>query len=293
MAKLHGNNTWYTNIYFWRRWSGKTQQAVIDAYEAYQRGETVISNIWLDFYHIRFVKTKDLVPILYEIAEYCNEVSMPSNAPLNMLKDYGMKKKKMKNIKKFFILWDEIWKNLNARNWQKNFKDDEILIDMLTEPRKYWLTIIWIAQSWKFIDAQFRNITEDWFLFSRTWGWIFERMNCTHLWVHDWEFDYEKPIIIDKKSQFVFFFKMLKFFRTLYWTGEIVWAWVYKNVPHTYTPWVIYKKSVPKSPVSILPLIKPVPDIEEAPEGPVLLPKPSIRKKRRSKNNLDDSGISI
>ena len=240
MWKIHWNNTGYTNIYFGQRWSWKTQQAVIDAYEAYQRWEIIISNTWLDFPHIRFQKAKDLVPILYEIANYSHYVWMPILAPSKMLKEYWLRRQKWQ-VKKFFILFDEIWKHLNSRNWAKNFKDDEILIDMLTEPRKYWLTLIWVTQSWTWIDKQLRTITQDWFLFSKTWLWIFERMNCTHLWVHDWEFNYDKPIIIETRKKFVYFWKMLNFFRTLYWTWEIVWAWKFSwNIPYLFKEWDIF-----------------------------------------------------
>lgn len=259
MWKIHANNTGYTNIYFWRRWGWKTQQAVIDACEAHKRGATVITNIWLNFPHIRFKKTKDLVPILYEIADYCHNVVMPIMAPKEMLKDYEMKRDSW-SIREFFILWDEIGKNLNNRNWQKNFADDEILLDMLTEPRKYWLTIIGVANNWKMIDSAFRTSTDDWFLFSKTGKWWFERMNCTHLWVHDWEFNYDKPIILDTKKTWVHWDKMLLYFRTLYWTGEIVWGGMNKRtLPYEFKPWDIFSAPVfsPTENVSVIEEVKP------------------------------------
>jgi len=160
-------NLWYSNIYFGRKWSWKTQQAVIDAYEAHKNGSIVISNIWLSFPHVRFHDSPTLVPILREMADYCNDHVMAVEAPTLMLKEYWMKRKYW-TLKKFFLLFDEIGNHLNNRNWQKNFKDP-ILRDMLTEPRKYKLTIVWICQSYDDVDVAFLRACEDWFLFSKTW----------------------------------------------------------------------------------------------------------------------------
>lgn len=240
MSKSYSNNTGYTNLYFWPRWSGKTQQAVIDAYEAHQRGEIIISNIWLNFPHMRFTNIRELVPILREIAAYNHHVVTPAEAPIQMLHQYGMERKRVVKLNKFFILIDEIGKHLNSRNWQKNFKD-EMLVDMLTEPRKYNMTIIGIAQAWSRVDVQFRQMTEDWFLFRKTGGWIFERMYCSQLWIHNWEFSMDNPIVIRRTTRWVFFMKIMEFFRTLYYTKEIIWAGQFwGNVPSLFRPWSIF-----------------------------------------------------
>ena len=236
-------NLWYSNLFFWRKWGWKTQQWVIEAKKAFDRWEIVISNIWLSFPHVRFQATKDLVPILREIANYCNMEKMPILAPDFMLKDYWMKRKKWK-IQEYFLLFDEIGNHLNSRNWQKNF-NEPILVDMLTEPRKYWLTIVGITQSWARVDVSFRQSCEDWFIFSK-WGWfIFEQFKYTHMWVHDWEFDFDKPIILDKGRTWIYWSKSLIKYRTLYWTGEIVWAGTRQGIiPHSFVPGSVYSPSL-------------------------------------------------
>ena len=240
MPKSYANALGYTNIYFGQRWSWKSQQAVIDAYHAYMDGHIIISNLWLNFPHIRFTKTKELPMILHEIADYNHNVTMPTEAPIQMLKEYKMERKRTRKILKYFILIDEIWKHFNSRNWHKNFHDD-ILVDMLTEPRKYNLTVIGVTQAWKRIDVQFRELTQDWFLFSKSGWWIFEHMDCVHIWVHDWEFHYENPIIIDRNRKWVYWNKMLLFYRTLYYTKEIVGTGLYGGaIPHLFSPWDIF-----------------------------------------------------
>jgi len=168
---------------------------------------------------------------------------------------------------------------------------------MLTEPRKYWLTIIGVANNWKMIDSAFRTSTDDWFLFSKTWKWWFERMKCTHLWVHDGEFNYDNPIVLDTKQTWIRWDKAILLFRTLYWTWEIVWWWGKDDLPHRFIPGMIYDDNPMISdpaPVarSILPLIKPVPVIEEVAQ--LKLPKPRKRKAKGPKDNaLDSEWINI
>lgn len=232
------NGLWYCNLYFWRKWGGKTQQVVIDAYEAYKNWKIVISNIWLSFPHIRYLVWTDLVPILKEISDYCNIEKMPIEAPLQMLKEYWVDRKKGK-IQEFFIVLDEAWKHLNTRNYHKNFKE-EYLRDMLTEPRKYGITLVGVTQSWKRVDIEFREACEDWFLFSKTWKWIFERRRCTHLWVHDWNFNYEHPHILWTKQSWVFFDKALLQYQKMYYTGELNWEWSNKKVPHRFSEGIIF-----------------------------------------------------
>lgn len=236
-------NLWYSNLFFWRKGGGKTQQGVIEAKKAFDRGEIVISNIWLSFPHVRFQATKDLVPILREIANYCNMEKMPILAPDFMLRDYGMKRKKWK-IQNYFLLFDEIGNHLNSRNWQKNFSEP-ILVDMLTEPRKYGLTIVWITQAWARVDVSFRQACEDWFIFSKGGWFIFEQFKYTHMWVHDGEFDFDKPIILDKWRTWIYWSKSLIWYRTLYWTGEIVWAGTRQGeIPHSFVPGSVYSPSL-------------------------------------------------
>lgn len=233
------NSHGFCNIYFGWKGSWKTTQGVIDSYEAYRNGSIVISNCWLNFPHIRFTNTKTLIPILKEISEYCNLYKLPIEAPSEMLKDYNIERKKGK-VKNFFLLFDEIGKHLNRRNWQSNFKE-EFLRDMLTEPRKYNLTIIGITQAWKRVDIEFLEACNDWFLFSKT-GWkYFERANSTHLWVHNGEFDYDKPIIVGKKKRWIYWDKHLTFYRTLFYSGEIVGDGLYTgSIPHIFKKWMIF-----------------------------------------------------
>ena len=233
------NSHGFCNIYFGRKWSWKTTQAVIDAYEAHKDWQIIISNTWLNFPHIRFTDTKNLVPILKEIAQYCNMHKIPIEAPTVMLKDYGIDRKKWK-VNKYFLLFDEIGKHLNRRNWQANFKE-EFMRDMLTEPRKYNLTIVGITQSWKRVDNEFLEACEDWFLFSKTgWKW-FERVYTTHLWVHNGEFNFEKPIIIWKNKRWVYWDKNLTFYRTLFYSGEIIGDGLFQGfIPHMFKVGDIY-----------------------------------------------------
>ena len=264
--KRYEKSLGYSNVFFWRKGGGKTQEGVIQAYYAHKRGETVISNVWLDFDHIRFQKTKDLVPILYEIANYCWSEKLPIEAPAKMLKEYWLERKKW-TVRKFFLLFDEIGNHLNARNWQKNFKD-EVLVDMLTEPRKYNLTIVGITQSTKSVDIAFLRSCEDWFLFWSSWKWIFERYTCHHFWVLNWEFDINSPehwkinsnTLLGSYKKFAYFDKMIKFHRGLYYTWEIIWAGIRNNIPHLFKPWDIY--SPPDVPVSAPPFLlkQPVPE---------------------------------
>lgn len=237
---------WYSNIFFWRKWSFKTQQAVIDAYNAYNNWSIIISNIWLNFPHIRFHGAKSLCPILLEIAEYCNDHVMAIEAPLPMLHEYGMKRKTW-TVKKYFLLFDEIGNHLNNRTWQTNFKDP-ILRDMLTEPRKYKLTIVGICQSYEDVDIAFLRSCEDWFLFSRTWQWWFHRVNCTHFWVMNGRLDFDELYVLEKRRKFAFWWKLLTLYRSLYWTGEIVWTGIKSKIPHQFNKGDIYAPKIPDLP---------------------------------------------
>jgi len=254
------SNLWYCNLYFGRKWGWKTQQSVIDAYEAYKMWKIVISNVWLSFPHIRFLKGKELPPILREIANYCNMEKLPIEAPLNMLKEYWLERKKWV-VQEFFLLFDEIGNHLNTRNWNKNFKE-ELMRDMLTEPRKYWLTIVGITQAWKRVDVEFREACEDWFLFTKVWRWIFERRRSTHLWVHDGEFDFDKPNILSVTQKWTYFDDVLKLYQKMYYTWEISWDWASENVPHRFSAGRIY--TAPS-----IQTLSPVSDIEGDSPKPV------------------------
>lgn len=243
---------WYSNIFFWRKGAGKTQMAVIQAYYAWKRGDIIISNIWLDFPHIRFHWWKDLPPILREIALYCGDHVMSVEAPSKMLREYWLSRKKMK-LNNFFILFDEIGNHLNNRSWNSNFKDP-LLRDMLTEPRKYKLTIVWVCQSTDDVDIAFLRACEDWFLFSKKWTGIFLRFHYTHFWVMNWKLDFTNEIyILARGYKFAVFWKMLSHFRELYWTGEIVGAGAKGNAPHKFNERDIYTpEPVNVPPVSLL-----------------------------------------
>ena len=273
------NSLGYSNLYFWRKGGGKTQQAVIDAYEAWKNGKIIISNVWLSFPHIRFMKWWDLPPILREISEYCNLEKMPIQAPLQLLKEYWLKRKEGK-VQEFFLLFDEIWNHLNTRNWARNFKDD-FLRDMLTEPRKYWLTIIGVTQSWKRVDSEFREACEDWFLFSKTGKWIFERRRCTHLWVHNGEFDFDKPVILKTTQKFTYFDDVLKQYQKMYYTGEISGDGAFSWVPHRFELWRIFSAHI-KTVSEISSVAKPVGPKDNA---PVFTVSPIKKRRWRPKKN--------
>lgn len=231
----------YSNIFFWKKGWAKTQTAVILAYQAHLRGEIVISNIWLGFPHIRFRVAKDLPPILREIATYCNENVMAVEAPSQMLAEYGMKRKTMK-LHSFFLLFDEIGNHLNNRNWNTNFKEP-LMRDMLTEPRKYKMTIVGITQSTEDVDIAFLRACEDWFMFNKI-GWkYFQKYVCHHVYVLNGHLNLtDTSFILETTYKFVYFWKLLhSLYRKLYWTGEIVWAWRTAKVPHMFAEWVIYR----------------------------------------------------
>lgn len=231
---------WYSNIFFWKKWGSKTQTAVILAYQAHIRWEIVISNIWLGFPHIRFRDAKWLPPILKEIAYYCNENVMAVEAPSQMLKEYGMERKTMK-LHNFFLLFDEIGNHLNNRNWNTNFKDP-LMRDMLTEPRKYKLTIIGITQSTEDVDVAFLRACEDWFMFTKR-GWkYFQKYICHHIYVLNGHLNLtDTSYILDTTEKYVYWWKLLHTtYRKLYWTGEIVWAWRMARVPHLFEEWQIF-----------------------------------------------------
>jgi hypothetical protein len=256
---------WYTNVVFWPRGSGKTYYFVREAYKAHIRGEIVISNVWLNFPHIRFRKTKDLIPIMKEIAEYNFYEVTPIIAPTSYLKAHGMKRKKWE-AKRFFILWDEIWIHLNHRNWAKNFKE-EFLHDMIMEPRKYWLTIVGICQNYKTVDVEFLKLANNWFGV-RKWGiWWFESVFITEFYVTDWELRLDNLEVISKKRNWHYFQKkkdLSDFFWWLYYTREIqgVGSEGIEGIPNLFKKWDIFDLSIPLS-----PLKDKVPEMSEANMG--------------------------
>lgn len=232
---------WYTNIFYWEKGMWKTYYLVREALEAHNRWEIIISNVWVDFPHIRFHRTAWLIPILREIAEYNYYETMPMLAPRNFLKAYWIKRKKGTPLK-FFILFDEIGIHLNHRNWSKNFKD-ELLHDMIMEPRKYWITLVWICQVTSTVDIEFLKMVTHWNEVKKWWWWIFERVKITHLYVPDWKISertYErghtnKWHYIQKKKD------LSEFFWWLYYTREIQWYWANtKNTPSLFIPWSIF-----------------------------------------------------
>ena len=134
-----------------------------------------------------------------------------------------------------------------------------MLRDMLTEPRKYKMTIVWVCQSWQDVVVAFLRACEDWFLFSKWWKWIFQHFKSTHFWVINGVLDMTEPYIIDRRKKFAFFWKMLIFYRSLYWTGEIVGHGAKRNMPHQFKTWDIYLIPDPVSD-PVFPLTQPVPE---------------------------------
>jgi hypothetical protein len=113
--------------------------------------------------------------------------------------------------------------------------------DMLTEPRKYKMTIVWICQAYQDVDIAFLRACEDWFLFSKRWWKYFQKMIWHHFWVINWDLKLEEEMyLIEKWNKNLYFWKMLAEFRKMYWTWEIVWAGRRFFAPHMFKKWDIY-----------------------------------------------------
>lgn len=235
----------YINVVYGEKWSWKTYYFVKCAFEAYLKGYTIISNVWVDFPHVRFTNTKSLVPILREIALYSHFEKWPIEAPKNFLKAYWMERKTWE-VEKFYILFDEIGIHLNHRNWSKNFRD-ELLVDMIMEPRKYNLTMVGICQDISTVDIEFLKMATRWFSV-RKWGRSFWESVFIHgypvrWWVQD-EISYASEFY--SKRYFHYFQKkydLSEFRWWLYYTGEVSGAGTrfYANIPNRYTEGCIYK----------------------------------------------------
>lgn len=245
---------WYVNVVYGEKWTWKTYYFVKCAYEAYLNWYTIISNVWLDFPHVRFTNTKSLIPIMREIALYSHFEKWPMDAPRNFLKAYGMKKKE--GIpQKFYILFDEIWIHLNHRNWSKNFRD-ELLIDMIMEPRKYNMTMVGICQDTTTVDIEFLKMATRWFSVRKWWKSIFESVFIkwykVRWWIMD-DYSYENNFYSKRYFHWLQKKYDLSEFRWwLYYTGEVSGAWTkfYANIPNSYVEWCIY--SAPDSHLSLL-----------------------------------------
>jgi len=254
-------NFWYTNLVFWERWSGKTYYFVREARRLQKEWEIIISNVWMDFPHIRFRNSWELVEILREIAEYAYYEATPMIAPRNYLKAYKIKRKKGTPLR-FFILFDEIGIHLNHRNWSRSFKED-FLRDMLMEPRKYWMTIVWICQEWETVDKEFRIMCNDWFSVKKAWFWLLDRTQIKHYYVRGGEMlrdnVYDKGKIPTKWNYFQRKKDLSEFSGWLYYTREIqgAGAKMDKNTPSLFHSGTIFSLKNPVSEIST----------EESPEG--------------------------
>lgn len=291
-------HVWYSNVVFWPKGSWKTYYFVRLAYEAYKRGQIIISNVWLDFPHVRFTNTKSLVPILEEIAEYNFYETTPMIAPKHYLKSYWLKKKYWKP-KEFFILFDEIGIHLNHRNWSRNFKDD-FLHDMIMEPRKYWLTLIWICQEVDTVDIEFLKMCNHWFGV-RKWGRSFwESVFIRWYYVRWGKLDLEHLEEFYNHRNWHYFSKkydLSNFSWWLYYTREIQWKWAKfaRSIPSIFKKWDIY--TPPKDSYEII-----INEKEEnnewsfsdpVPEIPFLLKQPVSGKwTERSEENMGVEGVT-
>jgi len=242
---------WYVNVVYGEKGTWKTYYFVKCAYEAYLDWYTIISNVWLDFPHVRFTNTKSLIPIMQEIALYTHYEKWPMDAPRNFLKAYKMKKKD--GIpKKYYILFDEIGIHLNHRNWSKNFKD-ELLIDMIMEPRKYNMTMVGICQDVSTVDIEFLKMATRFFSVRKWWRWIFESVFINWYKVKGGIMDeYSFQNNFYSKRYFHWLQKkydLSEFRWWLYYTGEVSGAWTkfYANIPNSYFEGCIY--SGPDSPL--------------------------------------------
>lgn len=257
---------WYTNLVYGERWTGKTYYFVRIAKELQKQGYIIISNLWLSFKHIRFRTTKQLAEIMREIAEYNDQEVVPMVAPKNFLKELWIEKKRGIPLN-FFILHDEIWIHMNHRKWQKNFATDEILLDMIMEPRKYWVTYVGICQEWRTVDLELRVLTKDWFSVQRKYGWrwflkYFDRTLITQYKVYDGVMSANTTFKVGKLPMKWNYFEHKKDFTEhkwwLYFDREVSGAgassWL--SDPNSYQKW------------AILSLIQTVPEKSERSEVP-------------------------
>jgi len=253
-------HAWYTNVVIWERGSGKTYYFVRMAREAYEKWYTIVSNVWLAFPHIRYRTTKELVPILEEIAEYNYFEVTPMEAPPNYLKAYNIVKKEW-TAKKFFILIDELGIHFNHRNWSKNFSSD-FLKDMIFEPRKYWMTIVGIAQEEDTVDVEFLRMCNHWFTVKKYrsfWFDFTETVEINWYYVRGWTLrnaDMVRPFYREKfRHYYEKKYDLSKYSWWLYYTREMQWVGVKFQVytPNLFQKWDIYSpfsltNTVPETP---------------------------------------------
>ena len=213
------------NLVFWEFWAWKTMYTVKDAYEAYERWEIVISNMWLAFPHIRWYTSKWLPPIIKEIQDYHDNVATPTYAPNSYLFSNNIKKRKWKT-RKFFFLIDEGSIFFNARNFKENFSDST-MIEFFVQPRKYDCTIAIICQSLKMIDINFVRLAQEVVEFRKSlFGFIRvgESYDIKYINLEGQGWDHETPIIERKRYFHLWNIQKAKtkFFWGLYYTKEIL-----------------------------------------------------------------------
>ena len=213
------------SIIFWTFWTGKTYYAVRNAYQAYQNGAVVISNMWLAFPHIRWYLPSDLPSILHEIYDYHENVIVPFEAPDSFLASHGIKRNREDSPRNFYVLADEWGVFFNSRNFQQNFKEKSLLV-MLAEPRHFNMQITAITQKLDLIDKTFRDLSQEIIEFTPFFFWIFRRSISYDLKYlkEEWWWN-EESQIIETKTYFHWWQRKKdtsNFLGWLYFTKEVL-----------------------------------------------------------------------
>jgi len=195
------------------------------ALEAYLQWKIVISNTWLAFPHIRFYVPSDLPKILDEIQYFQDNRTTPNSAPLSYLIQHWIEYSEDKPLE-YFIICDEWGLFFNARNWKKNFDNDQIL-EMFTQPRKFGMQIMVITQDLWMLDTNFVRLSQE-IVEMTVWLWFFRKAysyDKKYLQV-EWWWTPDIPVIATKKWWHNREISMdnNKFFWGLYYTREVLWS---------------------------------------------------------------------
>lgn len=219
-------------------WAGKTFYTVEQAYEAYKRGDVVVSNMWLAFPHVRWYTADQLPPIIKEIQDYHDNIATPRYAPKSYLWANWVIPQKGKT-RRFFFLIDEAAIFFNARNFKQNFNTPE-MIEFFVQPRKFDCSIAVICQSLKMIDVNFVRLAQEVVEFRKWIGGLFrlwEGYDTKYLNIEDGWWDPNTPVTRRKFYLHHFFILKAKiqFIGGLYYTKEILWARAIQRPEHIRT----------------------------------------------------------
>lgn len=212
-------------------WTWKTYFAVRDAYEAYNNGYVIISNMWLAIPHVRWYVSKDLVPILHEIDVYHTSHITPFDAPDSFLVSHGLQRNTV-TPRSFYILADEGAIFFDARNFSKNFAD-ESMTAMLVTPRHLNMQITVVVQDLDLVDKRFKDLCNEIIEFRKMWfGFARVAESQNKKQVLDRNFHGEVDIL-EKKTHWMYFQHKKdtsQFFGWLYYTKELLGPRAVKRV---------------------------------------------------------------